>query len=154
MYPFFILLQVIICIGLIFLVLIQSGKGKGLVDSFSSADSVFGTKTNTFLVKATTVLAIAFFFNCLLLAFLTIQANKSKMTSFAPDSSKASKMKQETSKVLKEIKEQEKVTEANQAQQQSTATSQVSQESTQQQNQNTQESTQNVDTAQQTQTAQ
>jgi preprotein translocase subunit SecG len=43
----------------------------------SSAESIFGTKTNTFLVKSTSVLAVVFFFTCLSLAFMSIQHNKS-----------------------------------------------------------------------------
>ncbi|MDD5292111.1 MAG: preprotein translocase subunit SecG [Candidatus Omnitrophica bacterium] len=70
-------IHIIACIGLIFFILIQSGRGGGLVDSFSSAESIFGTKTNTFLTKTTAVFAITFFITCLLLAFLSVQQNKS-----------------------------------------------------------------------------
>lgn len=69
--------HIIACVGLIFFILIQSGRGGGLIQSFSSAESIFGTKTNTFLTKTTTVLAITFFITCLSLAFLSIQQNKS-----------------------------------------------------------------------------
>jgi len=70
-------IHIIVCIGLIFFILIQSGKGGGLIDSFSSAESIFGSKTNTFLTKTTTGLAITFFITCLLLAFFSVQQNKS-----------------------------------------------------------------------------
>jgi len=106
MYIFFIILQVFTCLGLILFVLVQSGKGKGLVEGFSSAESIFGTKTNSFLVKTTSVFAIVFFINCLVLAFLTIQQNKSKMSSYLPVSTKADKIKKEVDKALKEIKEE------------------------------------------------
>ncbi len=69
--------HVIACAGLIFFILIQQGKGGGLIESFSSAESIFGTKTNTFLTRTTTVLAITFFITCLLLAFLSVQQTKS-----------------------------------------------------------------------------
>jgi len=72
-----IVIHIIACIGLIFFILIQAGKGGGLIDSFSSAESIFGTKTNTFLTKTTTGLAITFFITCLLLAFFSVQQNKS-----------------------------------------------------------------------------
>lgn len=72
-----IVIHVIACFGLIFFILIQSGRGGGLIESFSSADSIFGTKTNTFLTKTTTALAIIFFITCLVLAFLSVQQNKS-----------------------------------------------------------------------------
>lgn len=70
-------IHVIACIGLIFFILIQSGRGGGLIETFSSAESIFGTKTNAFLAKATTAMAITFFVTCLLLAFLSVQQNKS-----------------------------------------------------------------------------
>jgi len=70
-------IHVIACIGLIFFILIQSGRGGGLIESFSSADSMFGTKTNAILAKATTFFAVTFFITCLVLAFLSVQQNKS-----------------------------------------------------------------------------
>lgn len=76
-YGFFIFIHIIICVLLIIVVLIQAGRGGGLSESFSSAESVFGTKTNAFLVRATTVLAISFFISCLSLAFLSKQKTKS-----------------------------------------------------------------------------
>lgn len=70
-------IHIIACVGLIFFILIQSGRGGGLIESFSSSESIFGTKTNAFLTKTTTGLAVIFFITCLLLAFLSIQQNKS-----------------------------------------------------------------------------
>ncbi len=85
MFVFFITIHVITCILLILIVMIQQGKGGGLIESFSSAESIFGTKTNTFLVKATSVLAVIFFISCLAIAFLSIQRNKSLIkTSYKP----------------------------------------------------------------------
>lgn len=72
-----IVIHIIACMGLIFFILIQSGKGGGLLESFSSAESIFGTKTNTFLAKTTTVFAVTFFFTCLILAFFSVQQTKS-----------------------------------------------------------------------------
>ncbi len=77
MFAFVITVHIIACFLLIIIVLIQQGKGGGLIDTLSSAESIFGTKTNTFLVKATSVLSVIFFFTCLSLAFLSIQRNKS-----------------------------------------------------------------------------
>lgn len=76
-YGFFIVIHIIVCVLLIIIVLIQAGRGGGLSESFSGAESVFGTKTNAFLVRATTVLAIGFFISCLSLAFLSKQKTKS-----------------------------------------------------------------------------
>lgn len=72
-----IIIHVIVCIALIFFILIQSGRGGGLIESFSSAESIFGTNTNKFLTKATSVLAITFFITCLLLAFLSVRQSRS-----------------------------------------------------------------------------
>ncbi len=90
MFGFVIVIHALACALLIVLVLIQQGRGGGLIDSLSSAESIFGTRTNTFLIKATSVLAVVFFMTCLGLAFLSIQKNKSlidtsyKQTSSAP----------------------------------------------------------------------
>lgn len=88
MFAFVITIHVITCILLIAIVLIQQGRGGGLIDSLSSAESVFGTKTSTFLVKSTSVLSVVFFISCLCLAFLAIQKNKSIIeTSYLQESS-------------------------------------------------------------------
>ena len=72
-----IVIHIFVCIGLIFFILIQSGRGGGLIETFSSAESIFGTKTNKFLTKATTVFAVTFFITCLSLAFFSVQQSKS-----------------------------------------------------------------------------
>lgn len=77
MFAFVITIHVITCALLILIVLVQQGRGGGLIDSLSSAESIFGTKTNTFLVKSTSVLAVVFFITCLSLAFLSMQKSKS-----------------------------------------------------------------------------
>jgi preprotein translocase subunit SecG len=69
------MLHVIICIALIMVVLMQSAKGEGLAGAFGGSGitgAVFGGRgAATFLSKATTVLAIAFFVSCLVLSFLS-----------------------------------------------------------------------------------
>ena len=78
--------HVVICLLLILIVLVQQGRGGGLIDSFSSAESILGTKTTTFLVKSTSVLATAFFLTCLTLAFLSLQKGKSLIdTRYLPE---------------------------------------------------------------------
>ena len=85
MYALVILIHIVACSLLILIVLIQQGRGGGLIDTMSSAESIFGTKTNVFLVKATSVLAVLFFFTCLSLAFLSIQKSKSLIeTNYKP----------------------------------------------------------------------
>ena len=75
-----IVIHVIVCIALIALVLIQRGRGSGLVESFAGVESLFGTKTSTFLTKATTVLSSIFFLTCLSLAVLSMRQSKSLMS--------------------------------------------------------------------------
>lgn len=75
MYAFLILLHVIICAALIITVLLQSSKGEGLAGAFGGSGitgAVFGGRgAATFLSKATTILAIAFFISSIALTFIT-----------------------------------------------------------------------------------
>jgi len=72
-------IHLIVCALLIAIILIQAGRGGGLVESFSSVESMFGPKTNTFLTRATTILAIIFFLTCISLAFLSARQSRSLM---------------------------------------------------------------------------
>jgi len=74
-----IVLHVVICALLITLILIQRGRGGGLVDSFSDMESMLGAKTNAFLTRFTAVLSTLFFITCLALALLSAQRSKSLM---------------------------------------------------------------------------
>jgi len=77
LYGIIIFFHIIVCVGLILVVLVQSGRGGGLSQSFSGAESIFGTKTNSFLTRSTTVFAVAFFITCLSLTFVSKQRSKS-----------------------------------------------------------------------------
>jgi len=79
MMNFIIVIHVIACIVLIVLVLIQRGRGSGLVESFQGVESMFGTKTNEFLTRITTILSIVFFISCLSLAIISVRQSKSLM---------------------------------------------------------------------------
>jgi len=72
-------IHVIVCALLIALILIQRGRGGGLAESFSDVESMFGTKTNVFLTRTTTVLSALFFITCLSLAVLSIKQSRSLM---------------------------------------------------------------------------
>lgn len=76
---FLIIVHVTACIILIGLVLIQRGRGAGLVESFAGVESMFGTKTSTFLTRTTTIMSIVFFITCLSLAVLSVKQSKSLM---------------------------------------------------------------------------
>jgi preprotein translocase subunit SecG len=75
-----IVIHVIACAGLIGIVLVQRGRGSGLVESFAGVESMFGTKTSLFLTRATTVLSIVFFITCLSLAILSVRQSKSLLS--------------------------------------------------------------------------
>lgn len=89
MMTFIIVIHAITCILLVLTVLMQSGRGGGLTESFSSAESVFGAQTSTFMVKATGTLATIFFATSLILAFLSARQDRSLM-----DSQKTAPVKQ------------------------------------------------------------
>jgi len=83
-----IVIHVIACLILIALVLVQRGRGAGLVESFAGVESMFGTKTNTFLTRTTTIMAIVFFLTCLSLAVLSVRQSKSLMSRIKPEAAK------------------------------------------------------------------
>ena len=68
------IVHVIICVSLIFLVLVQHGKGASMGALFgSSSANAFGAQaTTSFLVKLTTWVAIAFFVSSLNLGYLSM----------------------------------------------------------------------------------
>jgi preprotein translocase subunit SecG len=74
-----IIIHVTACVILITLVLIQRGRGAGLVESFAGVESMFGTKTSAFLTRTTTIMSIVFFITCLSLAVLSVKQSKSLM---------------------------------------------------------------------------
>lgn len=74
-------IHIIVCIFLIGIILIQAGRGGGLVEGFSGVESMFGTKTNTFLTRTTTILATLFMLTCVSLALLSVRQSKSLMRS-------------------------------------------------------------------------
>ena len=71
----FLTIHIMVCVGLIVSVLMQSAKGEGLAGAFGGgggglSGAVFGGRgAATFLSKATTTLAIAFMVTCILLTF-------------------------------------------------------------------------------------
>ena len=70
---FIIVIHVIVCIALIMIVLLQTGKGADMGAAFGggSSQTLFGsTGASTFLSKATTVAAIVFMITSLILAYI------------------------------------------------------------------------------------
>jgi len=73
-------LHAVLSVLLIVVILMQSGRGGGLTEGFASAESMFGAKTNEFMIKATTIFATLFLVTCLGLAVLSSQKGKSLMS--------------------------------------------------------------------------
>ena len=78
-----IVLHIIVCIALIMIVLLQTGKGADMGAAFGggSSQTLFGsTGASTFLGKATTVVAVVFMLTSLTLAYMSGgQTSKSLM---------------------------------------------------------------------------
>lgn len=98
MMTFLIIIHVTACIILIGLVLIQRGRGAGLVESFSGVESMLGTKTSVFLTRTTTIMSIIFFITCLSLAVLSVKQSKSLMRDVRAVKPKTETVKVEASK--------------------------------------------------------
>ena len=97
---FFMFLHAVISVLLLVIILMQSGRGGGLTESFASAESMFGAKTNEFMIKATTVFASLFLVTCLGLAIVSSQKGKSLMSSKVASQTPVT---QEADAVLEEI---------------------------------------------------
>jgi preprotein translocase subunit SecG len=80
MITFIMVIHALVCILLACIILMQSGRGGGLTESFASAESIFGAQTNTLLVKTTTILGSLFIVTCLSLAIFHSMKGKSLMS--------------------------------------------------------------------------
>ncbi|MCD6162163.1 MAG: preprotein translocase subunit SecG [candidate division Zixibacteria bacterium] len=89
MFAILITIHVIICLGLILVILMQSAKGEGLAGAFggtSLSGAVFGGRgAATFLSKATTIIAISFMVSCLVLTFVSPARQATKIKSAIKD---------------------------------------------------------------------
>lgn len=77
---FIVVLHVLVCILLVITILMQAGRGGGLAESFASAESMFGTQANAFMVRLSTILAIIFFSTSLILAVNSSKMDQSLMS--------------------------------------------------------------------------
>ena len=71
MYTFILIVHIGTVVVLIGLILVQRGRSSGLVEALGGVESIFGTKTNAFLVKATVFLAVLFFLTSISLVYLS-----------------------------------------------------------------------------------
>jgi preprotein translocase subunit SecG len=92
LYNLILALYVLITIGLIAVILVQRGRSGGLIEALGGVESIFGTKTSSFFVKITVVLAILFFICAISLAYLSKERGKSLI-----DKYKETPVKQSTS---------------------------------------------------------
>ena len=101
MYSLLLIVHVLICIGLMVTILMQSAKGEGLAGAFGGSGitgAVFGGRgAATFLTKAATVLGIAFFVSALTLTFLTPVMRAGRAPTGSEIQEEARKEKQESS---------------------------------------------------------
>ncbi len=81
---FVLFIHIASCILLVVTILMQAGKGGGLAESFASAESMFGTQTNAFMVRLSTVLAVIFLSTSLILAVSGSKGEKSLMADKKP----------------------------------------------------------------------
>lgn len=80
MFAFFVAIHVLICVGLVLVVLLQSGRGGGLAGAFGggAAQTFFGGRgAATFLSKATAWLAVGFMAMSVVLAILSSRTGAS-----------------------------------------------------------------------------
>ncbi|MFC1590808.1 preprotein translocase subunit SecG [Candidatus Omnitrophota bacterium] len=79
LYGFVVFLHITACVVLILVILFQAGRGGGLAEPFggSSTKTIFGTKTGTFLTRATSVCAVLYIITCLTLGVLTARKSRS-----------------------------------------------------------------------------
>ncbi len=79
MTTFILILHVTACVLLAIVILMQAGRGGGLTEQFSSAESVFGAKTSAVMVRITTVLATIFIVTSCTLAVFSARKEQSLM---------------------------------------------------------------------------
>ncbi len=79
MYQLLLGLYILVCFLLVVVILMQSGRGGGLVESFSAAETLFGGKTNIYMVRITMVLGALFLLLALGLNYFVVQRSKSVM---------------------------------------------------------------------------
>lgn len=79
MYNLILILHILIVIALVVIILIQRGRTGGLIESLGGVESIFGTKTSSFFVKLTVILAILFFLTSISLAYLSKEKAKPLM---------------------------------------------------------------------------
>jgi preprotein translocase subunit SecG len=94
-YGFLLVVHTLVAVLLIVVILIQRGRGGGLLETFSGVESMFGTKTNLFLTRTTAVLASLFLFTSVFLALLAARQSRSLIDERAVSSSQQQILEEE-----------------------------------------------------------
>ena len=83
LYVLVLVVHVIACLVLVLVVLLQAGRGGGFSDMLGGGQpqSLFGTQTNAFMVKATEVCAVVFILTSFTLGMLSTQKGRSLVDS-------------------------------------------------------------------------
>ncbi len=81
MYILILIVHVIVCLVLILVVLLQAGRGGGMygMSGGGQEQSIFGTQTSEFMIKATEICAVLFVVTSLSLGIISTQRGKSLM---------------------------------------------------------------------------
>ncbi len=106
MYIFLSIIHFIAAIFLIIVILLQAGKGHGLTGGAFGAgntNSIFGTKTASFITKVTTVAAIVFICTSLSLAIVSSKRSNSLVMKDMKDIKKIEKKLKEAGIDLKKV---------------------------------------------------
>lgn len=83
---FLVILHIFVSFVLILVILLQTGKGGGLSESFGGvSQQIFGTKSSTFLNRATAVCAILFLVTCLSLGIFSSYGRRSILETAPPE---------------------------------------------------------------------
>ncbi len=76
---FVLIIHSLLCVLLVTVILMQSGRGGGLTEGFAAAETMFGARTNEFMVRATSILAVLFVITSLTLAHFSARRDQSLM---------------------------------------------------------------------------
>lgn len=91
MYTIILVFHAIFCILLVAVVLLQVGRGRGMLGFLGggAAESLFGSRTGDVLTKSTTFIAILFMVTSLTLAYLSVKRGSSVMAGIGTGFKKA-----------------------------------------------------------------
>ena len=98
----FIVVEVICCLMLAGLVLLQRSKSEGLGLAFgaSTGESLFGARAGNVLSKATVILGITFIVSTLILGMLFVQKDKPLMEAYSDGSDQTEMIQQPATDIL------------------------------------------------------